>query len=137
MPKRGRRQAPKFGQETVKRRRLQTGGGANFPIFHGQRFQYGGQMQRGRGLGGMFRGLLRTVAPHLKRGLAHVGKRAVAAGLNAVNDMVENKTSMREAFKKQAKNELLALNPINMLKARNKGVSSRRKRRVKRPPGLS
>jgi hypothetical protein len=132
---------PIFQGEVVKRRRRQTGRGSNFPIFHGQRYQYGGQIpimqvQRGRGLGGMFRGLLRTVAPHLKRGLAHVGKRAVMAGVNALNDMSENNTSFKDAMKKQVKNEVKALNPINMMKAKKRTSSSRRKRKLNRPPGL-
>jgi hypothetical protein len=144
MVKRGAR-TPIFQGTVVKRRRRggrrQTGSGGNFPVFHGQKYQYGGrvpimQMQRGRGLGGMFRGLLRTVAPHLKRGLAHVGKRAVMAGVNAMNDMSENNTSLKDALKKQVRNEVKALNPINMMRAKKRAPSSRRKRKLNSPPGL-
>lgn len=133
----------------VKRRKVQRGRGANFPVFHGRRFQYGGQMpimqiQHGRGLGGMFRGLLRAVIPHLKKGLAHIGKRALTAGVNVIDDMSENNTSFKNAFKKQGKRELEVLNPINMIRSeriasprkKRKLNSPRKKRKLNRPPGL-
>jgi hypothetical protein len=93
----------------VKRNRLQYGG-TQFPIYRGLR------QQRGHGLGGLFRGLFRTVAPMLKTGLTHIGKRALTAGANALEDISTNNTSVKEAFKKQAKSEIRALNPINMIK---------------------
>jgi hypothetical protein len=107
-------------------RRYQSGG--NFPVFRGRRYQSGGgvyrlpqmsrlNQQRGAGLGGMFRSFARTVAPHLKRGLKHVGKRALAAGVNMAQDMMENKTSFKDALKQQAKSEIKALDPINMMRS--------------------
>ena len=93
----------------VKRRRRQYRG--SFPIFRAMQPQ-----QRGYGLGGMFRSLFRTVTPHLKKGLAHVGRRALPAGANALADMSVNNTSLKDALKKQVKNEITALNPINRLK---------------------
>ena len=73
-------------------------------------------MQRGYGLGGMFRSLFRTVTPHLKKCLAHVGRRALTAGANALADISANNTPIKEAFKKQVKREITALNPTNRLK---------------------
>ena len=73
--------------------------------------------QRGGGLGGLFRGFLRTVTPHLKKGLMNIGKRALKASANALEDMSTNNTSFKDAVKKQAKREVQALNPINMMKS--------------------
>ena len=84
-------------------------------------------MQRGYGLGGMFRSFFRTVTPHLKKGLAHVGRRALTAGANALADMSANNTLIKEALKKQVKSEIAALNPINGLKVL---ASEPRKRKV-------
>ena len=87
------------------------------------------QQQRGAGLGGMFRSLFRTVTPHLKKGLAHLGRRALTAGANALADMSDNNVSLKDALKKQAKNEFMALNPINMITASKKAVSSSKERK--------
>ena len=101
--------------QLVKRRRRQytpsAQRGGSFPVFRAMQ-----PMQRGYGLGGMFRSLLRTVTPHLKKGLAHVGQRALRAGANALADMSANNTPIKEALKKQVKSEISALNPINRLK---------------------
>ncbi len=66
----------------------------------------------------------------MKKGLVHVGKRALTAGANALADMSENKTSLKDALKKQAKSELKALNPINMMK----GVGSDTPKRKRKTP---
>ena len=42
---------------------------AQYPVFRGRLHQ------KGRGLGGLFRGLLKKAVPILKKGLAHAGKR--------------------------------------------------------------
>jgi hypothetical protein len=124
--------------------RRQYGSGGSYPVFRGSRQQRGGSFypvftgirhQRGAGLGGMFRSLFRTVSPHLKKGLTHLGKRALTAGANALTDMSENKTSFKDALKKQAKNELKALNPINMLRSMDETDNPPRKR--KRSSALS
>ena len=73
-------------------------------------------MQRGYGLGCMFLSIFRTVTPHYKTGLAHVGRRALTAGANALADMSANNTPIKEALRKQVKSEISALNPINRLK---------------------
>ena len=73
----------------------------------------------------MFRILFRT--PHLKKGLAHIGQRALTAGANALADMSDNNTPIKEALKKQVKSESSALNPINRLKVQ---ASEPRKRKA-------
>ena len=51
-----------------------------------------------------------------EKGLAHIGQRALTAGANALADMSDNNTPIKEALKKQVKSEISALNPINRLK---------------------
>ena len=63
-------------------------------------------MQSGYGLGGLFRGLYRSVSPSLKKGLAAVGKRALKAGADILEDVVVNKTPIKQAVKKRAKSEM-------------------------------
>ena len=75
------------------------------------------------------------MAPHLKKGLTHLGKRALTAGANALADMSENKTSLKDALKKQAKSELKALNPINMMKG--VGLDARQPKRKRKATASS
>lgn len=113
----------------VKRSRHYTQHGGRFPVFRALQ-----PLQRGHGLGGMFQSLFRTVTPHLKKGLAQLGRRALTAGANALADMSENNTTLKEALKKQAKKEIKALNPINRLNLAGGNVSTlkRRKRKASR-----
>ena len=84
--------------QLVKRRRRQyipsAQRGCSFPVFRAMQ-----PMQRGYALGGMFRSLFRTVTPHLKKGLPHVGRRALTAGENALADMSANNTPIKEVLK--------------------------------------
>ena len=57
----------------------QTGSG--LPAFRG------GVMQNGYGLGDIFKGIMRSVAPKLKQSLAYVGKRALKTGLESLRDV--------------------------------------------------
>ena len=72
----------------------------------------------------MFLSLFRTVTPHLKKGLAHA---------NALADMSANNTSLKDALKKQVKNEITSLNPINRLKDLT-SVPRKRKATLNRTP---
>ncbi len=99
--------------------------GGNFRVFRALQ-----PIQRGYGLGGMFRSLFRTVTPHLKKGLAHVGRRALTAGANALADMSDNSTPLKEALKKQVKSEIATLNPINRLK--RKATAPKKRKTLKR-----
>ena len=75
----------------------------------------------------MFHSLFRTVTPHLKKGLTHIGQRAFTAGANALAGMSDNNTPIKEALKKQVKSEISALNPINRMKVQ---ASEPRKRKA-------
>ena len=44
-------------------------------------------MQNGYGLGDIFKGIMRSVAPKLKQSLAYVGKRALKTGLESLRDV--------------------------------------------------
>ena len=57
----------------------QTGSG--LPAFRG------GVMQKGYGLGGTFKGIMRSVAPKLKQGLAYVRKQALKTCLQSLGDV--------------------------------------------------
>ena len=46
-----------------------------------------GVMQKGYVLGGIFKGIMRSVAPKLKQSLAYVGKRALKIGLKCLEDV--------------------------------------------------
>ena len=54
------------------------GGGGGLPAFLGP------TLQRGHGIGGIFKGLARSFAPVLKRGITAVGKRALKTGMDAL-----------------------------------------------------
>ena len=84
----------------VKRRKYQRGLGVGIPVFRAE------PLQSGYGLGGLFRGLYRSVSPSLKKGLAAVGKRALKAGADILEDVVVNKTPIKQAVKKRAKSEM-------------------------------
>ena len=62
--------------------------GGALPYFTGAR------VQRGHGFGSLFSGLLRTVAPLIKRGPVALGKRALATGAQAMSWLV--RTSRRQ-----------------------------------------
>jgi hypothetical protein len=80
-------------------------------------------LQRGYGIGGIFKGLFRTVSPFIKKGLLKVGKRALTMGANALDDVSKNNTS----FKGAMKNQIMSSLPkgINRGGARNKKVIPR------------
>ena len=59
-------------------------------------------LQRGYGFGGLFRGLLKSIAPMAKRGLLSAGKAALNAGARALEDIRDNNTSVKQALKRQA-----------------------------------
>lgn len=59
-------------------------------------------MQKGYGLGGFFKGLARSFAPVLKKGLLTVGKKAVKTGIQIMQDTSQGK-SLKESIKQRAK----------------------------------
>ena len=59
----------------------------------------GAQRQRGHGLGSFFTGLFRSALPFLSRGALAVGKEALRAGVNILDDVTENNMSFKDSFK--------------------------------------
>ena len=110
-------------------------GGMN--MFHGTALQRGHgifpmqRLQRGRGIGGLFRGIFRTVSPLLKKGLLYVGKHALEAGARALDDVRENDATIKEALKTQAR--AIPQNIINRGNTKRKAASSKPKSKGKPP----
>ena len=59
-------------------------------------------VQRGNGLGNIFKGLSRFVVPLAKKGAQYLGKTAVEVGKNVIND-VSNGKSIKESMKNNLK----------------------------------
>lgn len=71
----------------------QFGGGRGVPnVF------VGSSRQRGHGLGSWFSGLFRSALPLLAKGARAVGKEALRAGVNILDDVTENNAGFKEAF---------------------------------------
>ena len=69
--------------------------GGALPYFTGAR------VQRGHGFGSLFSGLLRTVAPLIRRGAVALGKRALTTGAQIASDVVAGK-NVKKAAKRRA-----------------------------------
>ena len=103
---------------------MQKGYGS-IPIFSKHR------VQQGHGFGSLFRGLMKSIAPIAKRGLLSIGKEALSAGARAMGDIRDNKTSVRDAVKKQAVQSLHPQNIINRALKKRKMNSQSEKPRSK------
>lgn len=79
----------------------QAGGGSDGNIFRGTR------IQRGYGIGGLFRGLFKSVkpllksgvktfTPLLKKGVKSVGKQAFHSGMNLASDLLKGKNCSKK-----------------------------------------
>ena len=139
MPK---RRAPALKQ--IKKRKrgrritFQQGSGG-IPVFRAE------PLQRGYGIGGLFHGLYRCVKPALKRSLATIGKKALKAGTNVLEDIVVNKAPIKQAVKRQAKPEFENLKKQygGSQKAINRGfvkskpvIRAKRRKQKRRFPGF-
>ena len=89
----------------------------NIPVFRGS------YHQKGYGLGST---IFKNVMPFLKRGLASVGKKALNVGVNALNDIAENNTSVKDAFKNQLHQEYRTLTKRINRPLKTKAVSVRK-----------
>ena len=115
---------------SFKARSLQRGYGMS--VYRGR------PIQRGHGLGGLFKGIFRVAVPILrktvlkagKKALKKMGKRALKAGYGAIKDVTEDRENLRDALQKRA---LEIVNPppqqtktINRAPKRNKSIKRRR-----------
>ena len=94
----------------------------------------GRALQRGHGLGGIFKGLFRMAAPLLKKAgkkaLRTVGKRALKAGANALTDIAEKRATPKQALKSRVK-EILVPPPPSPKKGINTRVTKKKPHSVK------
>jgi hypothetical protein len=103
--------------------------------------QYGGRvtvfrgapLQRGHGLGGLFKTLFRVAVPLIRRAAPivkrvavragkSVAKRAVKAGARVINDVASNQSTLKDALKNRAQEAALQA----AMDAINKGAPSRK-----------
>ena len=103
--------------------------GGALPYFAGAR------VQRGHGFGSLFGGLLRSVAPLIKRGALALGNRALKTGAQIAGDILSGE-NIRTAAKQRTKTagrdllqSLLATPPGKRVK---RAAPSRQRRPVKR-----
>ena len=111
------------------RRLLREQVGGALPYFAGAR------VQRGHGFGSLFGGLLRSVAPLIKRGALALGNRALKTGAQIAGDILSGE-NIRTAAKRRTKTagrdllqSLLATPPGKRVK---RAAPSRQRRPVKR-----
>ena len=96
------------------------------PVFRG------GIMQRGYGLGGIFKGFLRTIAPKVKQGFKEIGKTALKTGLETLGDVV-NGGNLKSSLKRRAEQNLRnIIESKKPLKASNSGNRVSSKKTVKK-----
>ena len=62
-------------------------------------------MQKGYGLGVIFKGIMRSVAPKLKQGLAYTGKCALKTALESLGDVVAGE-NLKSSLKRRARQNL-------------------------------
>ena len=70
--------------------------GAGIPVYHG------GELQYGHGLGNLLGGLFRSAIPLLKKGATALGKTALEAGADIVDDVLSGQ-NVKSSVKKRAR----------------------------------
>ena len=79
--------------------------GGALPYFTGAR------VQKGHGFGSLVSGLLRSIAPLIKRGALALGKRVLTTGAQIAGDVVDGQ-SIKKATKRRATAAGRALGPV-------------------------
>ena len=101
----------------------------NIPVFRGSFHQ------KGYGLGST---IFKNVLPFLKKGLATVGKKALNVGAKALDDIAENNTSVKDAFKNQLHQEYRTLTKGIKRSRSSNSVSARKpSAKKRRRPGVA
>ena len=97
-------------------------------------FRSSQSIQRGHGIGGLFRGLLRVAKPFMKKTLLSAGEKALNMGANALHDIRENNSTAKQAML----NQLCAQKPINRRANKRKAssVNKKLKRKVAKKVNL-
>jgi len=73
--------------------------GFGLPAFRGP------ALQKGYGLGGLFKGLVRTFAPAIKRGLVTLGRRALKTGVEVLHDYSQG-ANLKQSVKRRSKENI-------------------------------
>lgn len=98
---------------------------SNYQTGNGMHSFRGSTMQRGYGLGGFFKGLARSFAPVLKRGLVHVGKKAAKTGIQVLQDVSDGK-SFKKAIKERGMQNINEM--VSDIKSEiHQGISTRKR----------
>lgn len=105
----------------------------NYQTGNGMQSFRGSTMQRGYGLGGFFKGLARSFAPVLKRGVVHAGKKAFKTGIEVLQDVSSGK-SFKKAIKERGKQNINEM--VSDIKSEIKQSTSTRKRASKKKGSL-
>ena len=95
--------------------------GTGLPVFRGNR------VQRGHGLGSMFKGLLKSVVPLVKSGAKSLGKQALSTGLDITRDVLSGQN-----FKDAARQRLRETGTETLRKVQNKMQSAVGQKSIKR-----
>ena len=100
-----------------------------YPVWQpGMKSFRGPAMQKGYGLGGLFKGLARSFALVLKRSLITAGKKDLKTGVEVLGDVARGE-KVKDSVKKRAKQNVQEIFTIN--DARKKATISR-KRAIRR-----
>ena len=97
--------------------------GTGLPVFRGN------IVQRGHGLGSMFKGLLKTVVPLVNSGAKSLGKQALSTGLDITRDVLSGQN-----FKDAAQQRLRETGTETLRKVQNKMQSTQKSiKRIRSP----
>ncbi|KAK2161564.1 hypothetical protein NP493_1576g00023 [Ridgeia piscesae] len=92
----------------------------------------GAKVQRGHGLGSLLGGLLRSVAPLIRRGAVAVGKRALGTGMQIANDVMTGQ-NIKQAAKRRVTDAGKDFLRSLVTTAGPPGVRTQSKKRQRRP----
>ena len=92
----------------------------------------GAKVQRGHGLGSLLGGLLRSVAPLIRRGAVAVGKRALRTGMQIADDVMTGQ-NIKQAAKRRVTNAGKDLLRSLVTPAGPPGVRTQSQKRQRRP----
>ena len=92
----------------------------------------GAKVQRGHGLGSLLGGLLRSVAPLIRRGAVAVGKRALRTGMQIADDVMTGQ-NIKQAAKRRVTDAGKDLLRSLVTTAGPPGVRTQSKKRQRRP----
>ena len=99
--------------------------GTGLPVFRGN------IVQRGHGLGSMFKGLLKTVVPLVNSGAKSLGKQALSTGLDITRDVLSGQN-----FKDAAQQRLRETGTETLRKVQNKMQSTQKSIKKIRSPQM-